>query len=83
MTTQAPQVIKHPNMGTPGEVRGTVSTVIGEVAAAKDRYGWCFYLLPSEELVGLIFRGNTCFGVENSLVVCNPIGPVFCRPAQG
>lgn len=54
--------ITHPTMGTKAPIAWTVGTDAGEVAAVKDRFGWCFYLLPKEELIGLIFRGDSCFG---------------------
>jgi len=53
-------LITHPTMGTTAPVQWTVGTNAGEVAAVKDRFGWCFYLLPQQELIGLVFASSTC-----------------------
>ena len=59
--------ITHPTMGTKAPIAWTVGTDAGEVAAVKDRFGWCFYLLPQEELIGLIFSGTTCLDKDRQL----------------
>ena len=56
------RTITHPTMGTTAPIAWTVGTDAGEVAAVNDRFGWCFYLLPKQELIGLIFRGKSCDG---------------------
>lgn len=59
--------ITHPTMGTTAPIAWTVGTDAGEVAAVKDRFGWCFYLLPSKDLIGLIFTSNSCAGAVREI----------------
>jgi hypothetical protein len=70
-------VITHPTMGTTAPIAWTVATKAGEVAAVKDRFGWCFYLLPQQELIGLVFSGAGCSRIVREIHV----GP-WSRPIE-
>jgi hypothetical protein len=54
------ETITHPTTGTTAPIAWTVGTNAGDVAGVKDRFGWCFYLLPEKELIGLVFTAGGC-----------------------